>query len=82
MPNQFQNMNLSRNSLNISHVHDLLLLQNFYGHQLPRRNVDGRLDLSKSAFAQSLAWILEADTYDIAAYGFGAGRVEGLRFGL
>lgn len=50
MPNELQNVYLSRHALHICNVHYLILFQDLYGYDLARRLVCRQFDLTKGPF--------------------------------
>ena len=56
MSNQFENVNLSCNSFNITHILYFLLLKDFDGVFLAGQIVIPELDLAKRALPNSLAY--------------------------
>lgn len=57
MSHDLQNMNLSRDPLNIRLIFDLVFLQNFDSDFLPRQHVSAQPDLSKRPLPERLAFI-------------------------
>ena len=55
MLDNFENMNLSRNTLNICNIYYLAFLQNFDSNSSFSQNVRTNFDLSKSALADCLS---------------------------
>ena len=56
MTNQFENVNLSCNTFNITHVLYFLLLKDFYGDLLAGKIVISKFYLTKRAFSNGLAY--------------------------
>lgn len=54
MPDQFQDVDFTCDSLDVSYVDDLVLLQYFDRHFLPCGDVGCQLDLAERALAQGL----------------------------
>ena len=55
MSNQFENVNLSRNPFNITHILYFLLLKDFYSVFLAGQIVIPQFDLAERAFSDRLA---------------------------
>jgi hypothetical protein len=61
MPDQLQNMDLSRYPLDICKFHDPLLLKHFHSHSLASEDVSAKFHLAKCTLAYSLHEHVMAD---------------------
>jgi presenilin-like A22 family membrane protease len=57
MTNQFENVNLSCNTFNITHILYFLLLKDFYGDLLAGKIVISKFYFTKRAFSNGLAYL-------------------------
>jgi len=67
MPDEFENVDLTSNALDVSNLNDPLLLQDLDSNSLPGQNMPPQLNLAKRAFANRLSEHVVADGLCLAA---------------